>query len=254
MKKTLIGQKFNRLTVIKLSPERKNNRPNYICRCDCGNIITAIGSAVKSGNTTSCGCYQKEAARIAKTKHSGSYTPEYSTWQNMRRRCGDPTDKRYIRYGGRGISVCKRWDVFENFIKDMGLKPSPKHSIHRVNNDGNYTPSNCVWATPKEQSRVTSRNRYIFNGIDSVPAIDFEDKFSLYRGAVYYFREAGYSDDEILKMSQNGGIGKMKYEYGGEYDTLVGWANKYKINKESMYKQFRKTRSVEDVLLKYKKI
>lgn len=92
-------------------------------------------------------------------------TSEYMTWKAMRARCFNPSDKRYARYGGRSIKVCERWNDFKLFLQDMGLRPSPQHSIERRNNDGHYEPSNCCWATPIEQANNVSRNRIVsYNG------------------------------------------------------------------------------------------
>jgi hypothetical protein len=102
-------------------------------------------------------------------RHGGSLggikTPEYSAWLHMRERCFNPNNSRYARYGGRGITICERWNAYENFSVDMGLRPSPQHSIERINNDGNYEPSNCKWATRKEQQQNIVHARLItFNG------------------------------------------------------------------------------------------
>ena len=91
-------------------------------------------------------------------KHGKSKTKEFRAWHYMRQRCMNPNNTQYERYGGRGISVCKRWDKFENFLKDMGEKPSPKHSLDRVNPNLGYSPENCRWATAAEQQRTTRRN------------------------------------------------------------------------------------------------
>lgn len=98
----------------------------------------------------------------------GKKTPEYRAWTHMRGRCFTPTDTRYADYGGRGITVCERWNSFENFLEDMGLKPSPKHSLDRIDNDGNYTPENCRWATQTEQNynrRLFKNNRSGVKGV-----------------------------------------------------------------------------------------
>ena len=89
------------------------------------------------------------------------YTPEYRAWTGMRYRCRTQTSEEWSCYGGRGIIVCERWDRFENFFSDMGGRPSPKHSIERINNDGNYEPGNCKWATCVEQNRNNRNNRII---------------------------------------------------------------------------------------------
>jgi hypothetical protein len=124
----------------------------WLFRCDCGKETVAQVSNVVRGSTKSCGGHHH--------RHAGKRrTGEYNAWQNMLRRCRDERAPCYGNYGGRGICVCERWNVFENFLADMGPRPSPQHSIDRINNEGNYEPSNCRWATRAEQANNTRTNR-----------------------------------------------------------------------------------------------
>jgi hypothetical protein len=148
----LSGQKFSRLTALERALDAKGTR--WICRCDCGNLVVVRGIYLRTGNTRSCGCLAKEQARNlcrSRATHGKRNSPEYGVWHAMRQRCGDPNNKRFADYGGRGIRVCARWREFANFYSDMGPRPSDVYSIDRINNDGNYEPSNCRWATAKEQ-------------------------------------------------------------------------------------------------------
>jgi hypothetical protein len=123
------------------------------CVCDCESVVTVRLHNLRSENTQSCGCLYREAAeqRRGLKFHNKA---EYNTWSGMKGRCNTKTNGSYINYGGRGISVCKRWeDSFEDFLSDVGKKPHPEMQLDRMNNDGNYEPGNVRWATPTEQSR-----------------------------------------------------------------------------------------------------
>ena len=127
------------------------------CKCDCGNIWEGTIYNIIYGSTKSCGCYNKIWLKENKTKHShhidNKPTSEYRTWSSMKQRCNNPKNKNWEYYGGRGIKVCDRWiNSFENFIKDMGLKPAIGYSIDRIDVDGNYEPTNCKWSTQSEQN------------------------------------------------------------------------------------------------------
>ena len=175
----ITNQTFGRLTVIELCDVRApNNECVWLCQCTCGNRVKVIGSSIRTGNTKSCGCLRVDMGVIrgtASRKHGDSPhrrsvknlgTPEYNAWGQMIHRCSNPNSKMWAHYGGRGITVCERWRSYETFLEDMGRKPSPKHSIDRINVNGNYEPSNCRWATYSEQNNNRRTNRYItINGV-----------------------------------------------------------------------------------------
>jgi len=162
----ITGVKFGRLTPLGISGHRKNYPSQYcwFCKCDCGNIISVGRGDLVSKNTSSCGCLASESKKSVNTIHGhdrkGIVEKTYKIWTSMRQRCRNPNDTSYHGYGGRGINVCDRWDSYANFINDMGPRPVGT-SIDRINNDGDYEPSNCRWATKSEQSNNKRTSRFI---------------------------------------------------------------------------------------------
>jgi hypothetical protein len=146
----LSGMKVGYLTVIGRSSQRsKYGHRLYDCVCACGNSCIVTASKLSHKTQISCGCKQGTNHGFNQT----SYTPEYRVWCNMKTRCYNTNSKDYARYGARGIIVCERWRTsFANFYTDMGPRPSEWHSLDRIDNDGNYEPSNCRWATVEQQT------------------------------------------------------------------------------------------------------
>jgi len=163
----LTGIRFGQLSVLRLD-KIEDGRSWWLCKCDCGVELSVRSNNLKQ-KTKSCGCrnYRKcRQGKFRQGKHGLSKSVEYRTWITMLQRCLDENCKSYSRYGGRGITVCERWLLFENFFADMGMRPSKRHSIDRIDNEKGYGPDNCRWATQKEQTRNTRRNRHlVLNGI-----------------------------------------------------------------------------------------
>lgn len=166
--KDLVGHVFGRLSVLSRDPTNtKWGKARFLCECECGKKKIVTGTDLSMGHTKSCGCWRTELPSITFSSHRMRQSAEYRIWMHMKTRCLNPKSRAYPRYGGRGITMCRDWiDSFEAFYRDMGVRPSSKHSIDRIDNDGNYEPSNCRWALPSTQGANRSSVRIIkYNGI-----------------------------------------------------------------------------------------
>jgi hypothetical protein len=181
--KNISGVRYGRLVAVKPIKIQPGGSI-WLFRCDCGGTTEAKTNNVKSGNTASCGCLRRESVSAQRTTHGhskgGKETKTFKAWMRMRERCMNPKTERWPHYGGRGISVCKRWaESFENFLEDMGECP-PSYSLDRVDVNGNYEPANCRWATNAQQARNKTTNVWVdHNGERMVRA----DYLKLRRGA-----------------------------------------------------------------------
>lgn len=161
----LTGQRFARLTVIERAANR-GRATQWLCQCECGTKKDVGAFSLRRGDSKSCGCLQAELNTIRATIHGKcprkGATPEYSTWRCLLQRALNPKNARFKDYGGRGIGVCQRWrENFLNFLDDVGHRPTPNHSLDRIDNDKDYSPENCRWATRSEQQRNTRRSRML---------------------------------------------------------------------------------------------
>ena len=173
----LTGEIFGRLTCIsRVVPAKgRADKLYWLCKCSCGNeVITTTGN-LRSGNAKSCSCLQKDIARDLKTTHGKSNTSKnigyaYYVWLGMRNRCNNPNSEDWLYYGGKGIKVCERWDSYEVFEQDMGVRPTKDHSIDRRDSSLGYNPDNCYWATYKQQADSIKQSKrwvsIVVNGVE----------------------------------------------------------------------------------------
>lgn len=167
--KDIKGKRFGKLIVLERAENRirESGRQDvvWVCKCDCGNSKNIRSTSLLQGLTKSCGCIAIEKVKNLNLSHNMCQTKEYKAWSKLKSRCYTKTDNKYYAYGARGIKVCDRWlESFDNFYKDMGDAPTKKHSIDRIDVNGNYEPSNCRWATNKVQSNNKTTNVYVEYG------------------------------------------------------------------------------------------
>lgn len=150
------------------------------CQCDCGTYRHASSGNLARGDIVSCGCFGRTWAVTGKRTHGLAKTPEYNVWGRMVQRCTNSNARDWGRYGGRGISVCAQWrESFEAFISDMGPRPTKEHTLDRINNDGNYEPSNCRWATRREQSVNKRTTRWITCRGLTLPLVEWSERMGI---------------------------------------------------------------------------
>lgn len=198
------GRRFGRLTAIRRSgthPVRKGAL--WTCLCDCGGEAIIEGRLLRDGTTASCGCRRREGNGT----HRQSFTITYTSWRAMLKRCTNENHEAYDRYAGRGIGVCERWlTSFENFLSDMGERPSSLHSLDRIDNDKGYEPGNCRWADQKTQQRNRRDNvRITFNGETKI-ASDWARKIGITPTALCRRLAKGWELKDALTFPPQKGV------------------------------------------------
>lgn len=188
--KDILGQKFGRLVTRKLL--RKNGRPYWVCKCECGKDALVNHYKLLIGHTQSCGCLQVDSIKT----HGKTNTKEYRCWGAMLSRCTNPKNKYYYNYGGRGIKI--EWKCFEDFLRDMGEKPSDKHSIDRINVNGNYSKENCRWATKEEQDNNKRNNHFIFFAGLNLTVRQWSRKLGVEEGLIHGRLKRGWNIENTL--------------------------------------------------------
>lgn len=200
-----VGSRFGRWLVVGQAESRlygAKEQYRWSCRCDCGVERDVLQLSLKNGSSTSCGCFNREVSARAHTTHGATAghkkSPEYKAWSAMHERCQNPRNKRYGDYGGRGIKVCERWKSFENFLADMGERPSVRHSLDREKNDLGYDAGNCRWALPHTQMTNRSVTRFVEIEGQSVPLATLAKQYDIPANTLRFRILKGWPLDEAL--------------------------------------------------------
>ncbi len=214
-----IGKRFGRFLVLKRRRWSSPGTFKLFCKCSCGNHKWIRDSHVVSGHTQSCGCLVQ-----ARRTHGLSKNRVYPLWKAMINRCHNPKSHSFNRYGGRGIKVCKRWMNVLVFLEDMGPPPSPHHSVDRINNNKGYSPTNCRWATPKEQARNMRTNHHVrYNGKSKTVA-EWSEILKIPYGRLYFrVRNPEWSTSKAFQLPKQIGSNKL-IEFKGKRKLLSEWA------------------------------
>ena len=187
---------------------KRSKLPHWKCKCICGNEKIVCHYQLAKGKTRSCGCLQ---IKHGETRTWEPQSPEWISWASMRQRCNNQKGEQYPRYGGRGITVCDRWqNSYPNFLADMGRRPTLKHSLERIDLNGPYSPENCKWATSREQARNRSNNvKLELNGVH-LCARDWSERLGISEGAICKRIKAGWSVERILTTPSFRGNGQLQ--------------------------------------------
>ncbi len=195
------GTKFERLTLLKKVPRPphiKNRNAWYACVCDCGQFCRANIALLKCGDKKSCGCLYIETRGDQARTHGMSGTPLFKRWKSMMERCYQENKGFYNHYGGRGIKVCKRWHKFINFYHDNKLSFEPHLELDRINNNGDYKPSNCRWATRKQQCNNTRRNHYLTYNNETHTVTEWAELLEIPKQTIFGRLRLGWDVSKIL--------------------------------------------------------
>lgn len=204
-KLNLTGVAFGRLSVLEFAGrEVKHRKPYWLCRCECGRTLMCSSGNLLSKCCTSCGCLRREMLSVRATTHGMRHSSEYEIWSGMIKRCHNKNSTGFCQYGAKGIEVCERWRTsFENFLTDMGLRPSPGHSVDRVNTNCGYYPENCRWATHIQQANNKRNNVMLISDGVTKTIAEWARHLGVSTQTLHTRHKAGWTDEEIVQTPIN---------------------------------------------------
>lgn len=202
----LTGRQFGRWRVVSLGDVNGRGEIYWNCACECGTERSVKAGVLRSGKSTSCGCFHKQAV----TTHGYTGTTTFKSWESMRQRCSNPNARGFERYGGRGIKVCERWqNSFEAFLEDMGDRPDG-HTLDRIDYNGDYTPENCRWASGKEQQRNRAANATLTYDGKTMCLADWADTVGVPAKIIAWRVKRGWEISRALSEPAMQGRGKKR--------------------------------------------
>jgi hypothetical protein len=241
MMKDLTGERFGRWLVVEHSHVKAKNH-YWLCRCDCGREKAVGVSGLKTGLSRSCGCLMRELAKTRQLRHGGAAgkkSGEYQVWSQMKHRCENPDANGFANYGGRGIKVCERWkgeDGFINFVADMGARPSLSYTLDRFpNNDGDYEPGNCRWATSKEQSRNKRSNHLLTYDGETRCLTEWSEITGIFLGTLAMRVRLGWDAESIVNTPVNPKQSLQMLTCDGETLPISEWAKRTGIKPATIH-------------------
>ncbi len=200
----LTGTRIGWLRVINRNTDNPSGPVMWNCVCDCGTELVRAAKWIRGPGVASCGCYNIALSTERFSKHGLARSVEYRIWQGMKSRCYSPSNAAYYKYGARGIGVCERWMNVENFISDMGPRPSPKHSLDRIDGTKDYSPENCRWATPEQQQRNIKTNVFLEYDGKSMIAADWAKIVGIDAKTIQSrIQKLGWTAEEALTLPLN---------------------------------------------------
>lgn len=217
----ITGERYGRLVAICSTGRKRGSNYIWQFKCDCGNEVELVSGDVRSGSSSSCGCFAREecgkrmrevAVRVNPLRaiHSMTGSRTFVSWDSMKQRCLNPSHNSYDYYGGRGIKVCTAWlDSFEAFLADMCERPKGM-TLDRIDPDGNYEPGNCRWATAKDQGNNKRSSRFLTHAGKTQTVAQWADEIGISRQSLRYRLESGWSTEEALTMKINHGNGWVR--------------------------------------------
>jgi hypothetical protein len=242
--KDLTGLRCGKLVAVEFvwMPNGKARTAAWRCTCDCGNSTVVRAGNLLGGEQKGCRCVTRS--------HGQSDTPEYVAWQSMRRRCANPRTTSYEHYGGRGIRVCKRWRKFEDFLADMGPRPSPEHSIDRYpDKDGDYEPGNVRWATRTEQARNTRVNRLITHDGQTLTVTEWSERTRIGASTIGERLRHGWSaSDAITTPPQPRARKRGAISHDGRTMPVAAWSREVGLNSNTIRERLARGWSPSDAL------